>query len=83
MITIHHTRGSVTVNAGEIDRCVAVLARSDRGRAVMRQTLAMLDDVGIGLDARGQLALMTLLTAAFTTHPGTARDAMREALGEP
>jgi len=69
-----------TINETEIRRAVSMLARSARGRDAMRDTLAMLDNGGIGLDQSGQIALVTLLTAAFTSHPGFARDAMREAV---
>lgn len=70
-----------TITETEIDRAVRVLGRSDRGRKAMRDTLAMLDGGGISLDQPGQVALIALLTAAFTTAPGSARDAMRDALG--
>lgn len=64
----------------DIDRAVATLRRSNRGLRAMSATLAMLDDGGISLDASGQQALLTLLVASFTTHPGSARDAMRDAV---
>lgn len=64
----------------QITRAISILSKSERGRAAMRDSLSMLDNGGISLDAFGQVALITLLTAAFTSHPGTARDAMREAI---
>lgn len=68
------------ITATEIDAAIATLRRSDRGIEAMRATVAMLDDGGISLDASAQRALITLLVASFTTHPGSARDAMREAV---
>jgi hypothetical protein len=64
----------------EVRRAVSMLARSERGRDAMRDALALLDNGGLGLDETGQVALITLLTAAFTAHPGFARDAMRDAV---
>lgn len=46
----------------------------------MRDTLAMLDNGGISLDSTSQVALISLLMAAFTTHSWTARDIMRGAV---
>jgi hypothetical protein len=63
-----------------IDQAVRVLARSERGRQAMRDTLSMLDNGGISLDMSGQHALLSLIVAAFTTAPGSAREAMRDAL---
>lgn len=63
----------------EIKTAVAILDRSERGRDAMRDALKMLDNGAISLDAQGQQALLTILVAAFTTHPGFARDAMRDA----
>lgn len=64
----------------DINSAVRQLCNSDRGRAAMHDTLAMLDAGGIGLDSDGQQAIMTLLYAAFTDWPGYSRDAMRAAL---
>lgn len=64
----------------DITEAIVTLVRSDRGRQAISDTLAMLDNGGISLDGAGQHAVLTLIIAAFTTHPGSARDAMREAV---
>ena len=64
----------------EMRRAVETLKKSNRGYNAMAAVLTMLDEGGIALDAPGQLALMTLLTAAWTGHGGTARNFMREAM---
>jgi hypothetical protein len=65
----------------DIDGAVKSLARSERGRRSMHDTLAMLDNGGITLDAVGQSAVLVLLQAAWGAYPGTARDAIRGELG--
>lgn len=65
----------------EIESAVQTLSRTERGREVMRQVLGMLDDAGVGLDLEGQAAVFTLLQATWGQYTGSARDAMREALG--
>jgi hypothetical protein len=66
----------------EIEAAVNQLSRSDKGRAAMRDLLAFLDNAGLSLDELNRDAIFTLLAAAFTKYPGTARDLMREALDE-
>ncbi len=63
----------------EAARC---LNKSSRGRNAMKRLLAWLDDDGLALDIVNKEAVLTLLTGAFGEYPGTARDAMRDALGE-
>lgn len=58
------------------------LARTERGRNAMTRLLAWLDDDGLGLDIVNKESVLTLLNGAFNQYPGTARDAMREALGQ-
>lgn len=70
-----------TIQPQHIDDAVKVLGRTERGREVMRQVLGMLDDVGCGLDHEGQQAVFALLYATWGQYTGSARDAMREALG--
>lgn len=66
-----------------INKAIESLKRSGRGQRVMRDALAFLDDSdAIGLDQFGVRALLLLMAAALTTKPGSARDAMREALGD-
>lgn len=69
------------ITPNEIESAVQTLTRTERGREVMRQVLGMLDDVGVGLDMEGQAAVLTLLQATWGQYTGSARDAMREALG--
>lgn len=58
------------------------LAMSDRGREALRSMLEWMDQTGVlGLDARGKASCLVLIQAAFTSSPGSARDAMRDALG--
>lgn len=57
------------------------LSKTTRGRNALRALLAWLDDDGLGLDFTNKEAVLTLLAGAFGSYPGTARDAMREALG--
>jgi len=56
------------------------LAKSAKGRDALRAILKWLDDSGIGLDHENKKAVFTLMFGAFGKFPGTARDAMRDAL---
>jgi hypothetical protein len=69
-----------TITPTEIRRAVLMLSRSERGLNVIRDTLILLENGGLGLDQSGQVALFTLLSAAFTSHPGLARNEMRWAV---
>ena len=53
---------------------------SARGRNAMNGLLAWLDNYGLGLDEFNQRAVIQLLLLAWK-HPGSTRDAMREAIG--
>lgn len=64
----------------DIRTAVACLSRSERGRAAMSDVLTMLDRGGLSLDQSGQAAVLKLLVASWSSNPGTARDAMRDAL---
>jgi hypothetical protein len=66
----------------ELNIAASALGRSERGRKAMQDTLVMLDGGGIALDQSNINALVTLLMAAWSTHPQSARDAMREVLGQ-
>ena len=57
------------------------LANSRVGRNALRTVLDWLDADGLSLDGDNQAALLTLLDGAWGAYAGTARDAMREALG--
>ena len=58
------------------------LANSRVGRNALRAILDWLDADGLTLDGDNQAAILTLLEGAWGPYAGTARDAMREALGE-
>ena len=60
--------------------CANHLAKSAKGRSALIHILAWLDDTGLALDEVNKEAAMTLLMGAFGRYPGTARDAMRDAL---
>jgi hypothetical protein len=57
------------------------LAKSEKGRQALRAVLDWLDADGCSLDAVNQEAVFVLLAGAWGGFAGTARDAMREALG--
>lgn len=57
------------------------LSLTEKGRSALRHVLDWLDADGLSLDGVNKESIMTLLTGAFGEYPGTARDAMREALG--
>lgn len=73
---------TATVTGASIEAAVAQLNKTDRGRSAMRHMLGWLDDDGLGLDEKNKSAALTLLLGAWGTFPGSARDAMRDALGE-
>jgi hypothetical protein len=56
------------------------LVKTTRGRNAMDRLLTWLDDDGLGLDAASKTDVLTLVAGAFDRYPGTARDAMRDAL---
>lgn len=58
------------------------LAKSNKGRSAMRHLLSWLDHDGLSLDFDNKERALTLLIGAFGSYPGTARDAMREALAK-
>jgi len=56
------------------------LGRTTKGRNALDHLLTWLDDDGLSLDGMNKEAALTLLNGAFGSYPGTARDAMRDAL---
>lgn len=57
------------------------LAMSERGREALRWMLEWITETGVlGLDQRNKEACATLLVAAWGSRPGTAREAMADAL---
>lgn len=66
---------------GEMRKAAQHLAKTERGREAMRVLLDWWDrGTGLGLDAVNQDCVLTLITAAWGPLPGSARDAMRDAL---
>lgn len=57
---------------------VGVLAETERGRKVAQDLLGLLARGGLGLDARGQNAVVVLLGAAWGPYSGTVMDALAE-----
>ena len=58
------------------------LSKSDHGRDALRRVVEWLDNSGVSLDRGNQEAVLTLLAGAWGPFAGTARDVMREALGD-
>lgn len=58
------------------------LSHSGRGRQAMLGLLKWLEECGIGLDQHNQHAVFTLLEGVWGPYTSTARDEMRDALGE-
>lgn len=56
------------------------LAKSDVGRRTLQVLQGWFDGPGLSLDALNQSRVMTLLHGAWTSHPGTVRDAIDAAL---
>lgn len=71
-----------TLTIEDMHEAAKQLARSGRGRSALKALLAWLDTTGVGLDLENQEAVCTLLDGAWGPFTGSARDAMREALGE-
>jgi hypothetical protein len=69
-------------SVSDVEAAVALLKRTGRGRSVMRDLLGLSDRGGVGLDAGGQEAVYTLLSAVWGPYTGTARDVMRDAVGD-
>lgn len=65
----------------ELTEAAQQLAKSDNGRQALRAILIWLEGAGLSLDQTNQDACLTLLIAAWTDCPGTARQSMRKALG--
>lgn len=68
-----------TITETDLQDAVDQLQRSGRGRVTLERLVQWLDDVGLGLDDHNQDAVLLLLTAAWGSFPGTARDLMRDA----
>lgn len=64
----------------QMEQAVEVLQGSERGRATLQGVLTLLDESALGLDHRGQNAVMTLLRSAWGPFAGSTRDCMRDAL---
>lgn len=75
-------REATAPTRADMEQAVEVLQGSERGLATLRGVLGLLDDSALGLDYRGQNAVVTLLQAAWGPYAGSARDCMRDALGE-
>ena len=77
-----------TTTTTDLTAAANQLANSRVGRNALRTVLAWLYDQqslsgdGLALDVDNQAAVLTLLEGAWGQYAGTARDAMREALGE-
>lgn len=65
----------------DIDAAVKQLSRSERGRRALHDTLALLDNGAVSLDAVNQNSVLILLRAVWGAYPSTARNAIREELG--
>lgn len=60
-------------------RCAAeVLGSTERGRRTLTGMRRMLDDGADGLDHRGRLALLTLLTGSLGSYAGTVDDLIEQ-----
>lgn len=73
---------TVVEGVQDLTDCANHLAKSQKGRNAMKRLLAWLDDDGLSLDMVNKEAVLTLLNGAFGEYPGTARDVMRDALGQ-
>lgn len=58
---------------------VAQLSKSDKGLSAMHHVLGWMDDEGLSLDGRNKVAILGLIELCWK-HPGSTRDAMRDAL---
>lgn len=56
------------------------LAKSEKGRSALSHMLLWMRDDGLSLDFENKEAALYLLCAAFGSYPGTATDAMQDAL---
>jgi hypothetical protein len=70
-----------TAETSNLEQVIGQLSGSDRGRNAMRRILDWMDDDGLGLDMHNQTAALSLIAAAWR-FPGSARDAIREAISE-
>ncbi len=73
-------REATAPTRGQMEQAVEVLQGSERGRATLQGVLTLLDESALGLDHRGQNAVMTLLRSAWGPFAGSTRDCMRDAL---
>jgi ABC-type hemin transport system ATPase subunit len=64
----------------DLTRAVAQLQKSGKGRDALKALITWLDEGGVSLDGLNQQAVFTLLRATWGSHPGTARDLMRDAV---
>ena len=63
---------------GTLEAAAQQLAKSNRGIIAMRCTLEMLQQGTLALDGQNKAALLKLLIGAFTTHPGTTLNLLRQ-----
>ena len=61
-----------------IQEAIDQLNRSGRGRRAMSDLLAFFDNGGLSLDRFNREAVLTLVTEAFGSHPGSVCDALRD-----
>lgn len=66
----------------ELQGAAKQLAESEQGRDTLNALLRWLNGSGLSLDSNNKSCVLHLINAAFDTCPGSARDAMRDALGE-
>jgi len=72
---------SETTDDVDIRDAVRALGRSQRGQTAMCRLMDFFDDGGLGLDPTNQLAVLTLVEAAFTGRPGSTTEVIRDAFG--
>ncbi len=61
---------------------VEVLKDTERGRQVLRDLLALIENGGDGLDIVNQDAVVTILRCQFGPFAGSTRDEIRRAVGK-
>lgn len=59
-----------------IEQAIAILDRSERGRAVGRQLHEFLADRAGALDMEGKVAVLSLLEESFVNRPGSVFEAL-------
>jgi hypothetical protein len=72
----------LAMSIDEMREAAQQLSRSRVGTNALRVLLKWMDEDGLNLDAFNREAVATLLSGAWGPFAGSARDVMREALGE-